>query len=144
MANQRKGVSPLVAVVALIGITLIISGILTSYATRFTSTKLSQLQECSDASVIIQGARLDSGVLYLYVKNRGNIDLDFDVLITKNNGEIWQPTTGNYNTSAGQLTTFTINDEGTNDVDDTREATIQAKECTNVQDFIASNFITGM
>jgi len=144
MAEQKKGVSPLVAVVALIGITLIISGILTSYATRFTSTRLSQLQECTDAGVIIQGARLQGGTLYLYVKNRGNINLDFDVLITKDNGEIWQPS-GNFNTSAGQLTTFTIVDQGTTHlVADTREATIQAKQCSNVQDFISSSFITGL
>ena len=142
--ERLKGISPLVAVVALIGITLIISGILTSYATRFTTNQLSQLQECTDASVIIQGARYENGTLYLYVKNRGSVDLSFDVLMTKNNGEIWQAqaTTGNFSVSAGQLSTFTVNDVGLNDVDDTKEATIQARECRNVQDFISSSFIT--
>ncbi|MHA2065613.1 MAG: archaellin/type IV pilin N-terminal domain-containing protein [Candidatus Thorarchaeota archaeon] len=143
MVNERKGISPLVAVVALIGITLIISGILTSYATRFTTERLYQLQECTDASVIIQGARYQSGTLSLYVKNRGDINLDFDVLITKNSGEIWQAG-GPFNTTAGQLTTFSVVDQSGHSVSDTREATIQAKECSNVQDFIAKNFITGL
>jgi FlaG/FlaF family flagellin (archaellin) len=141
MASQRKGVSPLVAVVALIGITLIISGILTSYATRFTSTKLSQLQECSDAGVIIQGARYESGTeeLFLYVKNRGNMDLAFDVIFTKDDSVITQDP-GTYDTAAGQLNTFTV----TNVTSNLKEVTIQSQECPGVQDTMQKYWITGM
>ena len=116
----------------------VISGILTSYATRFTSTQLSQLQECTDASVIIQGARYSGYTLELYVKNRGNINLTFDALITKLDGVVTQPG-GPYPTEAGRLTTFQITTD-----DQIKEATIQAKECSNVQDFISRNFISGL
>jgi len=139
--KSYKGISPLVAVVALIGITLIISGIITSFATRYTRTTVSELQQCSSAGVIIQGARYESGsqTLYLYVKNRGTTDLSFDVLLKKTNGEISQAT-GNFNVSAGKLATFTLNNVGT----DLEEVTIQSKECKGVQDLIQKRWITGM
>ncbi len=140
-SKKRKAISPLVAVVALIGITLIISGMLVNYATRLTTGTLTQIKQCSDAGVIIQGARYDSstGNLFLYVKNRGTVDLSFNVYIKKTNGEIIQ-VPDIYNTTAGQLSTFTITNPGV-DID---EVTVQSIECMGVQDFISRRFITGM
>ena len=141
MASKRRGVSPIVAIIALIGITLIVSGIITSYATRFTTGRLSQLQECTDANVIIQGARYESssGNLILYVKNRGNIDLTLDVLLTNDIGEITQDP-DNHTTTAGHLGTFTISGVSSN----LKEVTVQSQECPGVQDTMHKYWITGM
>ncbi len=139
--GKMKGISPLVAVVALIGVTLIISGIIVNFATRWTTGTISELQKCSEAGVIIQGARYDSGTqnLFLYVKNRGSMDLSFDVTLKKNDGSVSEAP-GTYNTTAGQLSTFTISGVGT----DLSEVVIQSRECQGVQDFIQKRWITGM
>lgn len=138
---NRKGISPLVGVVMLIAITLIVAGILATWVTQLAQTQRGILQYCLDASVLIQGARYDGGTntLYLYVDNRGNVDLNFTAILefTDNTDPI---KTGAFEVEAGKLETITINS-----VPNTLgEATIQSKECLGAQDLIQRRAIKGL
>ena len=137
----RKAISPLVAVVAIIGITLVISGVLTSYATRFTTGRLTQIQDCTGVSVTIQGARYDrsSEDLFLYVKNRGGIELTFDVTLIKEDGSMNQ-SSGAFTAQPGQLSTLQISGVKT----DLSEVSIQSAECPGILDIMQKQWITGM
>ncbi|MCK4497036.1 MAG: type IV pilin, partial [Candidatus Aenigmarchaeota archaeon] len=88
---NKKGVSPLIAVIVLIAFTLIVAGMLATWASRFARETL-PTTECFNIDVIIQGATYDTptGTLNLYVKNRGAITLTFDTLIKYQNGTITQ------------------------------------------------------
>lgn len=137
---NRKGVSPLIAVIVLIAFTLIVAGMLATWASRFARETL-PTTECFNIDVIIQGATYDTptGTLNLYVKNRGAITLTFDTLIKYQNGTITQ-TSQTYTVDSNQLRTFTFTGIS-NTVD---EVTIQSQECTNVQDLIQRQWITGL
>ena len=137
---NRKGVSPLIAVIVLIAFTLIVAGMLATWASRFARETL-PTTECFNIDVIIQGATYDSptSTLNLYVKNRGTIQLTFDTLIKYQNGTIAQAGQS-YTVDANQLRTFTFTGIS-NTVD---EVTIQSQECTNVQDLIRRQWITGI
>ena len=137
---NRKGVSPLIAVIVLIAFTLIVAGMLATWASRFARETL-PTTECFNIDVIIQGATYDSptSTLNLYVRNRGTIELTFDTLIKYQNGTITQ-TGQTYTVDANQLRTFTFTGIP-NTVD---EVTIQSQECTSVQDFIKRQYITGI
>ena len=142
MSNKTlKGVSPLVAVIFLIGITLIIAGFLANWATQFTTNKLSKAQYCLDASVIIQGATYSSADnrLSLYVDNSGESKLTFSTLIEYQNGTITKDPV-EYEVEPGDLATFTLNNVWSS----VKEVTIKSKECQGVQDFISSTWITGL
>lgn len=137
---NKKGVSPLIAVIVLIAFTLIVAGMLATWASRFARETL-PTTECFNIDVIIQGATYDTptGTLNLYVKNRGAITLTFDTLIKYQNGTITQ-TSQTYTVDSNQLRTFTFTGIS-NTVD---EVTIQSQECTNVQDLIQRQWITGL
>ena len=136
-----KGVSPLVAVITLIAVTLILAGFLANWATQFSQSQIRNVQQCLDAQAIIQGAVYDSGsdMLSLYVNNGGTVDLTFDILLTFADGSVSKPS-GTYEADAGELVTFTISS-----VNDTlSEASIQSKECRGAQDFVGRAWINGL
>lgn len=137
---NKKGVSPLIAVIVLIAFTLIVAGMLATWASRFARETL-PTTECFNIDVIIQGATYDTptNTLNLYVKNRGTIQLTFDTLLKYQNGTIIQTGTS-YTVDANQLRTFTFT--GISNTLD--EVTIQSQECTNVQDLIQRQWITGL
>ena len=139
--NQRKGVSPLVAVITLIAFTLIIAGFLANWATQFTQKQTQQIQFCLGAEAIIQGATYDSGTndLNLYVNNRGDVDLTFDVLLTYNDGSVTK-SSSSYPVDAGELVTITMSGV----TDTLREASIESHECRSAQDFVGRSWINGM
>lgn len=138
--GRKKGVSPLIAVIVLIAFTLIVAGMLATWASRFARDTL-PTTECFNIDVIIQGATYESSTstLNLYVKNRGTMELTFDTLLKYQNGTITQAGQ-EYTVDGGQLRTFTFSG-----VSNTlEEATIQSQECTNVQDLIQRQWITGL
>jgi flagellin-like protein len=137
---NKKGVSPLIAVIVLIAFTLIVAGMLATWASRFARETL-PTTECFNIDVIIQGATYDdpTNTLNLYVKNRGTIQLTFDTLLKYQNGTIIQAP-DSYAVDANQLRTFTFT--GISNTLD--EVTIQSQECTNVQDLIQRQWITGL
>lgn len=138
--NQRKGVSPLVAVITLIAFTLIIAGFLANWATTFTTRQTQQIQLCLGAEAIIQGATYDSGTqeLSLYVNNRGDLDLTFDVILTYSDGAPIKD--GPHNVDAGDLGTITL----TGVTDTLTEASIESRECRSAQDFVGRSWINGL
>ncbi len=137
---NRKGVSPLIAVIVLIAFTLIVAGMLATWASRFARESLPQT-ECYNIDVIIHGATYDTATstLNLYVKNRGTISLTFDTLLKYQNGTITQASQS-YAVDANQLRTFTFTGVP-NTLD---EVTIQSQECNNVQDVINRQWINGL
>ena len=138
--GSKKGVSPLIAVIVLIAFTLIVAGMLATWASRFARETL-PATECFNIDVIIQGATYDTptSTLNLYVKNRGTMDLTFDTLFKYQNGTITQAGQ-TYTVNGGQLRTFTF----TGISNTLEEATIQSQECANVQDLIQRQWITGL
>lgn len=138
--GSKKGVSPLIAVIVLIAFTLIVAGMLATWASRFARETL-PTTECFNIDVIIQGATYDTptSTLNLYVKNRGTMDLNFDTLFKYQNGTITQASQ-TYTVNGGQLRTFTF----TGISNTLEEATIQSQECANVQDLIQRQWITGL
>lgn len=138
--GSKKGVSPLIAVIVLIAFTLIVAGMLATWASRFARETL-PTTECFNIDVIIQGATYDTptSTLNLYVKNRGTMDLTFDTLFKYQNGTITQAGQ-TYTVNGGQLRTFTF----TGISNTLEEATIQSQECANVQDLIQRQWITGL
>lgn len=141
VSKRLKGVSPLVAVIFLIGVTLIIAGFLANWATQFTTSQISKTQYCLDASVIIQGATYSSAdsQLNLYVDNSGESDLTFYTLLEYANGTITRDP-AEYSVAGGGFETFTID----NVWPTLKEVTIKSRECQGVQDFVGSRWITGL
>ena len=137
--NHRKGVSPLVAVITLIAFTLIIAGFLANWATTFTTRQTQAIQECLGAEAIIQGATYSSGTLNLYVNNRGDLDLTFDVLLTFENGTVSKDS-GGYEIDAADLGTISIS----NVASSLTEASIESRECRSAQDFVGKSWINGL
>jgi flagellin-like protein len=137
--KTRKGVSPLVAVITLIGFTLIIAGFLANWATQFTQRQTQQIQYCLGAEAIIQGATYDAGDLNLYVNNRGDVDLTFDILLTFDDGSVTKPS-GTFTADAGALETFSLTGVPSN----LTEASIQGQECRSAQDFVGKSWINGL
>lgn len=139
--NHRKGVSPLVAVITLIAFTLIIAGFLANWATTFTTRQTQAIQECLGAEAIIQGATYDAGTLNLYVNNRGDLDLTFDVLLSFDDGSVTKEGgSSGYPVDASDLGTISITGVSSN----LTEASIESRECRSAQDFVGKSWINGL
>lgn len=128
---KLKAISPLVAVIMLIAFTLIVGGILASWATQFAETQRTTVQRCLDARVILQNGiyEPDSKNLTLVIYNYGEVDLAFTPIIRYSNltrhadsvilrDEVIK-------VPAGEIETTTI----TNVADDLEQVTIQSTEC---------------
>jgi flagellin-like protein len=137
--SQRKGVSPLVAVITLIAFTLIIAGFLANWATQFTTRQTQQIQLCLGAEAIIQGATYDNGDLNLYVNNRGDVDLTFDVILKYSDGSV-EKAPDSYEIAAGDLDTISL----TGVPDTLTEVSIESQECKSAQDFVGKSWINGL
>jgi len=53
---MKKGISPLIAVLMLIAFTLVVAGIVASYATQFAVSQRSLIEFCTGARVIVHSA----------------------------------------------------------------------------------------
>jgi flagellin-like protein len=138
---KRKGISPLVAVIMLIALTLIISGILATWVTQLAQSQRNALEYCLSSSVLIQGAKYNAGTqtLSLYVDNRGKVDLNFTIILKYSDGTITKDSTL-VPVEAGKLGTITQ----TGVVNTLSEATIQSDECPGAQDFVQRRSIKGL
>ena len=124
--------------ITLIAFTLIIAGFLANWATQFTTRQTQQIQLCLGAEAIIQGATYDSGDLTLYVNNRGDVDLTFDVLMKLADGSVSKD--ADHAIDAGDLATISISG-----VDSTlTEVSIESQECRSAQDFVGRSWINGL
>jgi flagellin-like protein len=130
---KMKAISPLVAVIMLIAFTLIVGGILASWATQFAETQRATVQRCMDARVILQNGIYDSATknLTLVVYNYGDVDLEFIPIIQYSNLSRHPSGTVNLmderiSSSAGTVVTHTLQ----NIDDDLEQITIQSTDCT--------------
>ncbi len=139
--QQRKGISPLVAVIMLIAFTLVIAGILASWATQFAQTQRQSIQECSEAKALIYSANyeVNASTLNLVVYNNGKTDLDFTVIVTDTNGTIYKYPS-DISTKAGEIKTTAL----TNIPSTLSEITIQGQKCQGAQDFLRAIDIKGL
>ncbi len=135
-----KGVSPIIAVIVLIMFTLVIAGILASWATQFAQSQRRQFETCIDAKVLIRGATYNSTTkqLTLVIYNWGKTDLTLATLIDYQNG-----TASKYpdkvTVTEGDIRNVVMGLPSNID-----SVTVQAEECPGVQDFIRKANINGL
>ena len=145
-ARQFKGISPLVATIMLIAFTLVVAGIVASWATQFATTQRQNIQFCTDARVLLYSGSFapdavnpNVGTLNLAVFNNGQVPLEFLVLLSYENDTVMRyPTT--VNTTAGEFKTVVLAGIGSN----LREVTIQSQRCTGAQDLLRAIDIRGL
>ena len=135
--KNRKAVSPLVAMVMLIGVTLLIAGILGTFATQFAVQQRQQIQYCTGARVLLlSGAAQSVGEelsdVTLNVQNFGDVDLTFDLLETFANGTVLR-IREDIAISAGEIEQIMLDDT---DLSLAEEFTIRSLECAGAQDLI--------
>jgi len=76
--NMRfKGISPLIATVLLIAITMAIAGVMASWATQFSSGRLASTDTDTNCigAVDISSLKFDNGLISLKIRNIGNLNL---------------------------------------------------------------------
>lgn len=75
MKAQRKGISPLIAAVLLIAFTMAIAGIMASWATTFSSSRLSTAQTQSECigALDISSLRFDNGTVSVKIRNTNEV-----------------------------------------------------------------------
>ena len=74
---MRKGISPLIASVLLIAVTMALAGVMASWATQFSSSRLTRTDQevqCIGA-LDISSLKYDSGMITLKIRNIGDINL---------------------------------------------------------------------
>ena len=148
---MKKGISPLIAVIMLIAFTMIVAAILAVWAQHYASSQTDLLQHCIESGIYIHTCRWTAtvspnGNLTIVVKNTGEHDLSFNVILeyeneTRHPDIVFQdPTT--YNITANQFRTVKIEDVG----DDLGEVEVRSVLCGDygVRDWVGKNYITGL
>lgn len=74
---MMKGISPLIASVLLIAVTMAIAGVLASWATQFSAGRLTRTNEEANCigALDISSLKFDAGMITLKIRNIGNINL---------------------------------------------------------------------
>jgi len=74
---MKKGISPLIASVLLIAVTMALAGVMASWATQFSSSRLSRTDnevQCIGA-LDISSLKFHNGIISLKIRNIGDINL---------------------------------------------------------------------
>jgi hypothetical protein len=127
-----KGISPLIAVIMLIGLVMIVAGIFASFTQNLALEQIQNVRFCSEAAAsIYPSTSFDSltGDLNLIIYNSGQRDMDFIVFFTYDNGTVVKYG-GNVSTSSQDIATESVSGLPSN----LYEVTIQSTECPGVQD----------
>jgi len=131
----------------LIAFTLVVAGILASWATQFAQTQRQNIQECTDAKALIYSSTFanyteiydaQSGNLSLVIYNNGKVDLDFTVIVTDKNASVYKYPV-ELSVEAGEIKTSILENIPTT----LSEITIQGKKCQGAQDFLRAIDISG-
>ena len=139
--TARKGISPLVAVILLIAFTLVVAGVVASWATTFAQSQRREIQFCTDARLLIYRADYvggSNGTLSLQILNNGKADLTVFALLTYNNGSVFKDSS-QANISKEQIGTLAI--PTTNQLSD---VTVKSTRCEGAQDFIRNSDVYGL
>lgn len=140
-AVRRRGISPLVAVILLIAFTLVVAGVVASWATTFAQSQRKEIQFCTDARVLIYRADYTggaTGTLNLQVYNNGKVDLSYFALLTYSNGSVFRDN-GLVNVTKDQIGTLSVATTSA-----LSEVTVKSTRCEGAQDFIRSSDIYGL
>ncbi|MBU1977461.1 MAG: hypothetical protein KKA62_05920 [Nanoarchaeota archaeon] len=136
---MKKGVSPLIAVIMLIAVTMIVAGIVVTWAEQFASRQRTNIELCSEARAVVQGGSYNAGTLNLIVQNTGKVDLTFSVFFTYKNDSV-SKYPNDLSLTAQNIDTFSFNEIG----DNLQEVTVQSNECPGVQDLLQYFYIKGL
>jgi flagellin-like protein len=127
-----KGLSPLIAVIMLIGFTMVVAGMLAIWTQSFARDQITNVRFCSEAAAsIYPSTSFDSlsGNLNLLVYNSGSRDLEFIVFLTYQNGTV-QRYASTVTAPSQDIATFPITGiSGSLD-----QVTIQSTACPGIQD----------
>lgn len=135
-----KGISPLVATIMLIAFTMVVAGILASWASTFALRHREQIEMCSEAYLFIQNAAWNSDVLELNVWNSGTVNLTgFNILITPSNESTFNIEKHDVTVAAGKLKAIQV--DVSNDI---KQVVIRSEECHGAQDLILRYKIRGL
>ena len=141
-----KGISPLIAVIMLIAFTMVVSGVLASWATQFVRT---ELQKCTNAGIWIERASFaytnqsaGLGTLTLQITNTGTVDLTgFTITMNYENGTIMLNKNYANETIASKDTKLLTIDTA----DNIASVDIVSKECPKIaKDSIQKAYIQGL
>lgn len=127
-----KGISPLIAVIMLIGLVMIVAGIFATFTQNLALEQIQNVRFCSEASAsIYPSTNFDSlsGDLNLIIYNSGERDMDFIVFFTYDNGTV-EKHASTVSTASQDITTEAITGLPGN----LDQVTIQSTECPGVQD----------
>lgn len=147
----QKGISPLIAVIVLIALTMIVAGIIATFTQTFTQRTFEEITSCSAGSVLISGAsyNTNSSGLTVVIRNTGDIDLNFIATVTfsdrttneDHNYTTQSPDANPIPITAGQIHTTIFTPVTTN----ITQVNVQSVECSgSIQDFLGSDFIVGL
>jgi flagellin-like protein len=137
-----KGISPLVAVIMLIAFTMVVAGILASWASQFAMTQRQQIQTCSEAFIFLQNGVYSSTdqTLTLNVWNSGQVNLTgINVIITHTN-ESYSSYMNNITIGAGMIKAITVESIST----DIKQVVVRSEECRGAQDLLLKYNIKGL
>lgn len=160
MRVARKAISPIIAVVLLIGVVLVIGGVVASFVTQIVNNQQDQAivaQRClgeNGAKVILQNAIYNptSDNLTLIVYNYGNVNLAFIPTVeyydtSKHAGSQLLEAFSSFAVNAGSIQTITLHGVE----DDITKVTIQSAtcdppcyRCPGAQDTLLSTNIRGL
>ncbi len=127
-----KGISPLIAVIMLIGLVMIVAGIFATFTQNLAMNQIQSVRFCSEASAsIYPSTSFDSlsGDLNLIIYNSGKRDLDFIVFFTYDN-----KTVEKYGSTVSVASQDIATQSITGLPDNLEQVTIQSTDCPGVQD----------
>jgi hypothetical protein len=126
----------------LIAFALIVSGIVINWGISFAETKRTEIQFCSKAQIIMEGAYYSQGNINVIVRNTGRVPLTgFNVLLFYSNGKV--ESSGNrydgYGVAEDEILTL-----GMSSRPDLKKVTVQSKQCREAQDLVLAHEIGGL
>lgn len=139
--SKSKGISPLVAVIMLIAFTMVVAGILASWATQFATTQREQIQTCSEARILLQKGLYNNATqtLDILILNDGGVPLSgFTALLTRTNESV-SSYLRNMTIAVGSIETFSINVSR-----DIKQVVVRSDECRGAQDMLLKYNINGL
>lgn len=140
--SGMKGISPLVAVIMLIAFTMVVAGILASWASQFATTQREQIQLCSEAFIFLQNGiyTQNSSTLSLTVWNNGKANLTgFTVIVKHTNGSTSNFIKDIY-IEPGKVETLSVSPIST----DIKSVDVVSDECRGARDLLLKYNINGL
>lgn len=105
---MKKGISPLVATVLLVSITIVVAAVVASWANFYVKGKTTDIQKADDIAKLCEGGNLrneadfnsySNGKMVIALKNIGNVPVtNFTLVVKDSTGAVTTPTATNADT----------------------------------------------